>query len=91
LEYGPDSCIFTVVNNLHSNTVTYLTYKSHVLLQAICSLEKKLKQHAANEKASGTDEKQTASVPVDPQIYCLLGHLNLLLENYPKGIAFSVG
>lgn len=54
--------------------------------QAISSLERKLKQHAANEKAA-QDEKQAPSVPVDPQIYCILGHLNLLLENYPKGIA----
>jgi len=56
------------------------------IAQAISSLEKKLKQYAANEKASGQEEKQTPSVPVDPQIYCILGHLNLLLENYPKGI-----
>ena len=23
---------------------------------------------------------------VDPNLYCLLGHLNLLLEDYPKGM-----
>lgn len=61
-----------------------------VVSQAISSLERKLKQHAANEKASGQDDKQTLSVPVDPQIYCVLGHLNLLLENYPKGITVCV-
>ena len=22
---------------------------------------------------------------VDPSLYCILGHLNLVLENYPKG------
>jgi len=54
--------------------------------QAIGSLESKLKQHASSEKSSGPDEKQKPSIPVDPQIYCILGHLNLLLENYPKGI-----
>jgi len=54
--------------------------------QAIGSLENKLKQHASSEKTSGPDEKQKPSVPVDPQIYCILGHLNLLLENYPKGM-----
>jgi len=45
-----------------------------------------LKQHAACEKVPKTDEKPVLSIPVDPQIYCILGHLNLLLENYPKGI-----
>jgi len=58
----------------------------HACQQAISSLERKLKQHASNDTASGQDEKQVPSVPVDPQIYCILGHLNLLLENYPKGI-----
>ena len=59
-------------------------------MQAIGSLERKLKQHAANEKAVGQDEKQTLSLPVDAQIYCILGHLNLLLENYPKGIPVTM-
>jgi hypothetical protein len=47
-------------------------------------LEQQLKFHAASED-SDKDQRD-----LDPQIYCTLGHLNLLLENYPKGIMINL-
>ena len=60
-------------------------------MKMINYLERQLKLHVANEKlqnpASG-DKDTEPGQSIDPQIFCTLGHLNLLLENYPKGCCY---
>lgn len=43
-----------------------------------------LRDHAKKGKVAPTDHGDV-ELAVDPAIYCHLGHLLLLLEQYPKG------
>jgi len=52
-------------------------------------LERQLKLHATSEKLTVQPSGDKEQLDIDPQVYCTLGHLNLLLENYPKGITFQ--
>ena len=42
------------------------------------------KKESTDKKEENKDDKKDDK-DVDAKFYCLLGHLNLLLENYPKG------
>lgn len=39
-------------------------------------------QQANSENENNQDKK----IDIDPKTFCKLGHFNLLLEDYPKGI-----
>ncbi len=51
-------------------------------VQAIVSLERTLVSKRQDHEVSGSKGDKPA---VNPQIYCILGHLHLLLENFSKG------
>ena len=53
-----------------------------MILQAIGSLERTLVTKREELETAGEKSDKPG---VNPQLYCILGHLQLLLENFPKG------
>jgi len=60
-----------------------------LLVKAVTRLEKWIvtrgQQNKLDAAAPSVDEGKKH--PVNPQLYCILGHLHLLLENYPKSLS----
>ena len=54
-------------------------------LKAIKNLEAALLQRTFLSEKSQNEKEETIIKPIDPKIYCKLGHFNLLLGNYAKG------
>ena len=53
-----------------------------MILQAIGSLERTLVTKREELETAGEKSDKPG---LNPQLYCILGHLQLLLENFPKG------
>ena len=53
--------------------------------QAIESLERRVRAETEMSVMAVPLDNESHVSPVSAQVYCMLGHLNLLLENYPKG------
>ena len=67
----------------------FTLYSQTIVLQGIKYFEQVIKENAKKNTSKdvpvATDTGSEKDSGVDPGIYCQLGHLLLLLEQYPKG------
>ena len=64
-----------------------MIYVSQLLchFQTVASLEKLLTECRMENTQGGAGGRNKSSEATETRLYCILGHLHLLLQNYPKG------
>ena len=78
--------IARIRNSISFNIDSTLTFIFNIW-QAVGSLERGLANRAREKEKEVKTEDGKEKPPINPQLYCFLGHLQLLLENYPKALS----